>query len=610
MRYRFTLAVVVCALSLSAAAQAAPMIPPGDSEPVNAQMLAQDRQFIDLNSYPFGLSLDVHPKDQAGVEAINQFLAQTDSSDFKAVTGSHLFEVLSHFGEYGDLGFFGGVAVAGTVFRYMTLKKEGAGADVLATARAQVVRAAESLHVFYVVTGGNGVVARGIRRMKPENPDDPPLPLLNFEIVPLKDGDGNPLPMPKNNGVWRADNSGGALPDGEWTWEDSCSRDQLIGQIFAMTLLYDAMKDDPDIDQGLVTRLQQDAKGVAEMLMTRRDISELEGPVGSGMYDLIIMDADGRPTRYHSINPNSLEAAFFAEDGGQYNRFFVIMAIGAMTGLFHITGDPAIEEYLYKELLVDRGVLDMVSSEDGGAMEYMYKGPKTDFDLPDMTSVALWLTLYNETDKQVSSVLREYMENKWWRLPGESFTAALCKEPLWHAIYLTVTDRGTDTAVVDELKRLLLDFKLAPYWNEERINCDEEELAAGQCIAIDGTTVITLRGTDDQGNQLSDTALDPSIRPPSNFDARSNTFRPNGGGGLLLNPGGDLLASYWITRYMESLPAGETHLSPQARSHMPLGGEVDPPVTDNDDGGGCATGAGLLWLLAAFAAVMRRGRRG
>jgi len=604
MKLRFSLALILCALSLSATATAAPIIAPGDSEAVNAHMLAHDRQFYTISAYPFGLSLDVHPADQAGVDAINQFLAQSENDDFEAVTGSHLFEVLSQFGEYGDLGFFGGVAVAGTAFRYLTLKKEGAPADVLADARAKVVRAAEAWHVFYVVTGGNGVVARGIRLMKPQDPNDPPLPLVDREIVPLKDDDGNPLPAPKSNGSWREDNSNGVLPDGEWTWVDSCSRDQLIGQILGMTVLYDAMKDDPDIDQALVARMQQDAKGVAQMLMTRRDIGPLEGPVGSGMYDLIIMDADGRPTKYNSINPYSLESMFFEEGDSEYNRFMLMMAIGAIKGLHHVTGDEAIEEYLYKELLAERNFLDMVMAE--GAIEYMYKGPNTNFDVPDMTAVALWIALYTEKDPQVGDVLRDYMENKWWRVPDEPYTAALCKQPLWHAMYLTITDKGSDAAVVKELKDLLLAFDLAPYWNPERINCDEDEIAAGECIAIDGVTVLTLKGDDDKGRPLAAEALDPSIRPPSNFDARSNPFRVNGGGGNRLNPGGDLLAAYWMGRYMEQLPAGETHVSPNVRNHMPVGGEVDPPVDTDDDNGGCAGASSLLWLLAAALVLVRR----
>ena len=104
-------------------------------------------------------------------------------------------------------------------------------------------------------------------------------------------------------------------------------------------------------------------------------------------------------------------------------------------------------------------------------------------------------------------------------------------------------------------------------------------------------------------------ALHPSIRPPSNFDARSNPFDVNGGGGLRINPGGDLQASYWIGRFMQASPAGQANLSPNARDHMPVGGWTNgKPGDENGSGCGCSVSspgssqggglpAGDLWLI-------------
>ncbi len=562
----------------SHSATAAPILPAGEDPALDAEMHRHGRQFYNITALPFGLSLDVHPKDDAAKDLITQFLSQDESDDFEAVTGSHVYEILAAFGEYGDLGFFGGVALTGTAFEYITLKQEGAPAADLAVARARVVRAAESWHVFKVITGGGGLVARGIRLMDHGDPDLPPIPVTYPDMIPLFDDDGAPLPQPKTNGEYRWDNSGGVLPEGKWIWKDSCSKDQMVGQVLAMTALYDAMKDDPDIDQTLVETLAEDARLIGAMLMETREIAGWDFLIGSGEYDLIIMDADTRPTYHHDLNPYSVEKVYVDPEGPIYNLFNLVMAIGVVKGLHHVSGDPALESYLYEELLHARDFLGMVERwRDPMVLNYIYAGTNTNFDNPDMTGVALWLALRHETDPAVRAVLGEFLENGWWMREGESHTARLCKQPLWHALYLGVTDRGTDAGLVQELRDLLAAFDLAPYWNDARINCDAGELAAGACLAVDGETILTLEGTDDDGDAMATEALDPSIRPPSNFDARSNPFQVNGGGGSRLNPGGDLLASYWIVRALEAKAPGEANRSPFAREHMPLGGWPENP---------------------------------
>ena len=614
MKSSWTVALLVCACLSSTAwpASAAPILAPGAYPQLDANMTRHARQFYGLNALPFGLSLNGHVSDDAARALIDDFLAQDATDDVRAVTGKHPFEIFSEYGEYGDLGFFGGVALAGTAFHYAALKREGAPEKELSLARARLVRAAESWHVFYVVSGGGGLVARGIRRMEPEDPNDPPIPVTYPDMVPLFDDAGQALPQPKDNGTYRWDNSGGALPEGVWIWKDSCSKDQLVGQVFAMTAMVDAMDGDPDIDQTLVERMREDARGVGEMLMTKREIGELEGAVGKGLYDLIIMDADGRPTYHHDLNPLSLEKLYFAQSAEAFNRFNLLMAIGVIKGLHHVTGDPRLEKFLYEEMYGRRQYLEKVNQEEG-SVDYIYMGSKTNFDNPDMTALALWLGLYLEGDPAVAFELRRYLEDGWWNRAGEPHTARLSKQPLWHAIYLSLTDRGVDPALVDELVDLLLGFDLGPYWNDQRINCDADEIAAKQCVAVDGTTILTLDRELDDGNWMATESLHPRIRPPSDFDARSNPFTVNGGGGLRLNPGGDLYAAYWIARATQSRASGEVSVSPFARSHMPVGGL---PATQDDteaDGCGCrASGsqsnAGAWWIAASVAAAFAGAR--
>jgi hypothetical protein len=585
MRPSLCPAVILLCLLAPASLTAAPIYPPDKFPDLHEQMERHSRQFYNINAHPFGLSLDAHAKDQASREVIEQFLEQSSTYDIKEATGKHPYELLISYGEYGDLGFFGGVAVAGTAYEYMTLRRDGATPELLERARQRVVRAADSWHIFYVASGGNGVVARGIRRMVAEHEDEPTLPVTYPEMIDLFDEDGQPLPQPKNNGAYRWDNSGGVLPEDEWIWKDSASKDQVSGQVFAMVALYDAMKDDPDIDQTLVDRLSADALGLAQVLMVKREISQLEGPVGFGEYDLIIMDADGRPTYHHDLNPYSLEKLYLDPATGSYNVFNLFMALGVMKGLYHVTGDPEIEEYIYTELLHDRDFLGMAKralDPTQGALDYIYAGTMTNFDNPDMTAIALWLNIYLETDAEVLAVLRNFLEVGWWQREGEAHTAANCKQPLWHALYMGLTDEGIPPALIAEAEDLLLGFNLGPYWNDVRINCDEDEIAAKECLAVDGQTVLQLSKTD--GDDIMATeALHPSIRPPSNFDARSNPFEVNGGGGMRLNPGGDLLCAYWLGRYFSANAPGETNVSPFAQQHMPVGGwpEVVPePIPD------------------------------
>ncbi|HOA12608.1 MAG TPA: hypothetical protein PLB35_04155 [Myxococcota bacterium] len=578
IRIHFAAAALCCLVSLQASAD--PIVPepifPKESYPdLHQEMARHDRAYYRFLALPQGWSLEANLTSPDNLALINQFLDQSESEDVKAVTGKHPYEMFSNYEEYGDLGMFGGVAVAATAFKYMTLKRENAPADELAEARRDLVRAIETQHVFWQITGTPGVVARGVQRLVDEDPEAPPIPRLNRNIVDLADGDGNPLPAPKNNGTWRADNSKGTLPPDTWIWEDSCSKDQMIGQIFAMVLLYDAAVGDPDIDQALVTRMQQDALATAAMLMETRDISTMEGPIGFGMYDLIIMDADGRPTMFHDFNPYSMEKIYVEAGSPGYNLFNLIMALGVMKGLYHVTGSTEIETYIYQELMGNRNYLEMTTPplENEEILDYILVELKTNFSNVNMIATAIWLALYTESDPVVNGFLQKFMTERWWDKPGRTRTAKLSKQPFYNMVWMGLTDAGVDRAMADQTAALLTAYKLGPYMNDAVINCDEAEIEAKQCLAVDGTTTLILEGgTNRTDSPVATEALDPSIRPPSNFDARSDPFEANGGGGPRMNPGGDLLAAYWMGRFLDLNPAGVSSKSPYVRTHIPVPG--------------------------------------
>lgn len=579
---RFLFAFIVAAISLQVAPAFAEPIFPGDMYPeLHRQMMRQDRLFYRFLALPQGWALEANMASPTDVDLVNQFLDQTESEDVKAVTGKHPYEMFTNYEEYGDLGMFGGVAAAATAFKYMTFKRDGATPEQIAEARRDLVRAIETQHVFWQITGTPGVVARGVQRLVDEDPGAPPIPRLERNIVDLADGDGNPLPAPKNNGTWRADNSKGTLPPDTWIWEDSCSKDQMIGQIFAMVLLYDAAVGDPDIDQSLIERMRQDALATADMLMEMRDISTMEGPMGSGMYDLIIMDADGRPTMFHDFNPYSLEKLYIEPGSPGYNLFNLVMGLAAMKGLYHVTGSAEIENYIYQELMGNRNYLEMTTPplNDREVLDYIYVDLKTNYSNVNMIATAIWLALYTESDPVVNGFLQRFMSERWWDRSGQSRTARLSKQPFFNLVWMGVTDAGVSRELADYTADLLRAFKLGPYMNDLVVNCDQAEIDARLCTAVDESTTIVLEGGLNRSNApVSTEALDPSIRPPSNFDARSDPFEVNGGGGPRMNPAGDLLAAYWMGRYLDLNPGGLASKSPNVRTHIPVPGYE--PVAD------------------------------
>ena len=178
----------------------------------------------------------------------------------------------------------------------------------------------------------------------------------------------------------------------------------------------------------------------------------------------------------------------------------------------------------------------------------------------------------------------------------------------------------------------------------------------GLKLEVDGhTAVVTLNNPPaEPGEYVATEALSPHIRPPSNYISRSNPFTVNAGGGLRLNPAGDMLAAYWMMRYLEQRDSGLPNRSQHAREHVPLyppepepelvpepvpepepdvtvevvpaaevvsdlsvedvAAVVEPGPTSGGKSGGCGTAASpagpvpalLLGLLFALAATVRR----
>lgn len=603
------------------ALKASPIFEPGKDPELDLRMEMHTRLFYELHAYPFGIGLTV-ARLAEGVSAslIRDWLHNGQGKSLKEFSGLHPYEVVGEYEGPAGIGLRGGGASPGTAFRYMALKAEGAPKEVLEAARSQVVRAIETLWVVHVITGIPYGVARGVMLLRPLNEGEPPFPHPTPNIVPLFDDQGNPLPPgPKNNGTDRADNSGSVLPEGLWYWQDSCSKDQLVGWVLAMATLYDAVVDDPEVDRGVVKRLQDVACAIGAGLRQKYPFQALDGKVY--LYDLVIMDADGRPTLHHDLNPLSVDGVYLPPDSGALNIFNLVMALGIVKGLYHVCKDKESEAFLYDELIGRRGYLTYLSDTDK-QIDYIYMGTKTNFSNVNMMAIALFLNLYFESDESIAEPIRDFMERKWWDPPGVAQAARRLKQPYFIALHEAMTKNGTDPALAEEAARLLKAFTLDPYVDEARINCDEQEIAQGVCVAIDGKTILTLQ--ERGAHPIATEALDPSIRPPSNFDARSNPFLVNGGGSGGLNPGGDLHAAYWLLRYLQQRPKGVAVRSPYAgvRSAGEDGADgktaedinaqgldVTPDLGDAEKarpkaGGGCSSSGVPFGVITVFWALL------
>ena len=605
---------VIAALMLLSGSLDAQTLVPGPSEPNHDAALLQkmggyERQVHGILSVPLGWGLEAFvPQNQRSV--VETFI-NSGQSDFKAATGKHPYEILSDYGEYGDLGMFGGVQAAGDAYRYMVLRDTGAPAAEVDAARTHLIRMMQGLHWYHQITGVPGVVVRGLRRITPE-PGDPPLPGTPPQTVPLFDGSGNPQPA-KKEPTWRADQSG-ELPF--LIWLDDTSKDQVDGWVFALGAAYDAAKDDPTIPNSVLQPLIDDARAVGHKWMEKHTFINKET-------DLVIVDADGRPTTFHDLSAEEASAGLVLDT--PVNGFNAIMSLGMMRTFFHMTGDEKIGRYYYEELIGRRNYLQV--AED--SVNLIYLKEQTNYSNVNMAFVAAYGLLRYETDPALAAHVRRILENKLYA-PGVSRQAKGLKQSFFDFIYAGFRTEGTKgpggQAVADGLETLK-ELRSAPYWNDAVENCDAAETAALSCKGIDGTP-ITLSPKPGRGDSLVATApLPMRIRPPSNFEWRSDPHAVNGGGGTRLNPGAELLTAYWLGRLLRAGDLGVGNISPHARlKEAGWGGSsgaggaggsagaggASASSAEDDGGCGCRTArsshsAGALFaILMLFAAAGRR----
>ncbi len=515
---------------------------PGPGEPrYNADLemkaFRYAQQIQGMSAWPFGVALDTFLLNEDARNQVKDWLTNsTLDENFEEYTGTPVYDVVDHFLEFEDLGMFGGVAAVGDILRYALARDEGTdvGGETLDELRENVVDLLEALHICVAITGVRGVIARGI---SPRG-----LPGGDPETTPLFDEFGNPLPVNKGN-TWREDNSGGLYPD--WLWFDNVSKDQMLGYMFEIAVLWETIVDDPTIDASLKTRLQDDVAGIGDALM---EVAPEDG------LDLSIRDADGRLTSSHDLNPRELEGTILPTFIG--NGFNAVAALGIFKTIALVTGEERFRDF-FVDMMGSRHFPRFVDQ----TFKYSNTGPiASNWSNVNMAFVAIFPLLRYEADPEQQSYWRTVVLRDLWQgwLPG--WSVARTNLGFFGVIYSAFAPGATDNQAADAAAHDLHHFGTPPVYEVPIENCDEAEIKVGRCVAIDGETVIHLTGVHIAGFYIpfyghnglieADTPLPRELRPASNYDWRSSPYRVNGGGTMRLEPGGDFHAAYWLGRYL------------------------------------------------------------
>jgi hypothetical protein len=498
-----------------------------------------DRQHHAFSAVGQGLTTDVSVALARGEDraVIEKFLRENDGWDIGAVApGKSAADLVDGWAKVA--GLYGGVGVAADAMRYATLRNQGAPCAEVDVARAQFKQSLATMHLAFTLPGVPGVVARGWARKTTPGAAD------TLTVTPLFDNQGQPLPAEKSNGTWRADNSG-QFPD--YIWEDSCSRDMLLGWATAAGVAAEVIRGDPTIDDSLKATLRADAKDMVDALSTVRE---------SG-YDLEIPDADGRTTYHGYINEHCIERCLTAAAylPSVKNPFYAMMALGIVGAFAYASEDEQARAYLLEELVANRRLHLMARD----APSSVNVGTKTNFSNVNMIFGSAWLALRYVDDPAAYAAIRAATANKLYVVEGGPYVPSEQKQSLYDFIY-AAAESGASATVEPEAPApatalanglvTLAAFPEPPYWNRVVENCDGTELESKACTLDNGDNVTVLAGGGRGDTDICTVPVPKAVRRPSNYEWRSNPYEANGGGeGSGLLPGVDFRFAYWLGRF-------------------------------------------------------------
>ncbi len=496
----------------------------------------RDRQFHLFHTLPCGLNTEMSISRDKTAEraAIESFINDSDGWDFEAVSGLRITDIADSWWKVA--GAYAGAGIAADAFRYGVMRDQCYPLKDVERARQQLLEGLAGLHLAMAITGVPGVIARGFANTNFPGAGE------NTDLTPLFDASGNPLPTEKNNGTWRADNSG-EYPG--YIWEDSCSRDMLVGWALGFGGAWEVIADDADIPADVKDTMRADAKALAGNLMTVR----------SNGYDLELGDADGRTTYHGYLNENNIDRLYV---DGIRNGFYAIMTLGIIGALADVASDPEIDSFLYDQLIDEREFA--VIARDNSLEVNMQE--VTNFSNYNMAFDGAWLALRHiRQDQDARAAIRAAVAIELYDTPGKSFQPVEMGQSFFDLTYVSgACDASSewgcrnepDQAAIDRALETLREFPAPPFWEFERTNCDQQEIDSGDCVAIDGQTELTVLGeVGRNGDLIVAEPLPMRLRGPSNFYWRSNPYKPNDGSdgpGMFAGP--DFRLGYWMGRWV------------------------------------------------------------
>ncbi|MEN8180977.1 MAG: hypothetical protein ABFS46_00420 [Myxococcota bacterium] len=384
---------------------------------------------------------------------------------------------------------------------------------------------------------------------------------------------------------------------------DNASKDQLIGWVHAMGVVHDVLRDDPEFPKPLLRRLEEDAARMARRLM------RVAGPQN---LDLTIVDGDGCATTFHDLHPDELEGIsvpgfalpLIVLGAGQEpfppgvredllafrNAFNGLLALATMRTFCHVSGADDVCSFYYDELVDTRrwpeqllqtpislhdlpaGSQNVVFNLLGFPRELEALGSlgidfnfETNYSNVNMAFVGFHGLLRYEPDPALRALYAEALERSLWDTGIDPRQPRVLGQSFFDFLYVGLRADGTDPETVLRGARTLAGFDPPPYRNPVRLNCDVVEILLRTCLGVDGTPITVAPVLGRSGALVAVDPLPKRIRPPSNFEWRSNPYAINGGGGDRINPGGDFRAAYWLGRFLERGAEGAANLSPHAR---------------------------------------------